>query len=471
MSVELKHTLEFATHIPELESNDYKLQLNGDVKVIEEKLVQCEGVEEDVNMESPGAEQLCKEEHTELEEYDFINCDQLKSEFEEKKLIKQKSVEEDENVEHMDPLGAEKLCKEEHGEVEEYSIDYCDQLQLNCETKIEEEILIKQEDENVEHMKPSGPEKLCKEEHAEVEKDYDFSSYNQLKLKSETEVEEKIVKQECVEENTDVQQFLKCKQKTPVLAKSIRKQKICGLGDVNNQFNCLSCNEQYSCSRLLRTHLKLHIGVEPYECLLCKKKYKKRNTLFAHLLRHYEPKPYKCATCGKYFSHKHSLTTHLHTHTGNKPFMCEICEKSFTRKYELNVHIQMHAGIKSYKCKMCGKGFVRKSHLTVHLRTHSGVKPFRCETCGKCFSYSHTFTNHLQLHTGIKPHNCEICGKGYSQRYALNRHLLTHANIKPHTCETCGKGFTKKFYLNVHTRVHMNSNAKPAENVLTVIAN
>lgn len=221
--------------------------------------------------------------------------------------------------------------------------------------------------------------RLIKEE----PKDCEVESCEQLELTTQIE----IVKHELIEEEPAA--ISKCEDalsarkrcyvivtrlRRSVLEKYLDKQKKVlrksQSVDTNIQYKCKLCSKEYLNYDLLKTHLKVHVGVKPYKCSVCNKKCGKYNALLMHLWGHCKPKCYKCETCGYSFAKASKLTRHIRIHTRTK-HECEMCGKCFTLSRTLTRHLLIHTGEKRYKCETCDKCFTRRDHLTRHLRVHA----------------------------------------------------------------------------------------------------
>ena len=109
-----------------------------------------------------------------------------------------------------------------------------------------------------------------------------------------------------------------------------------------------------------------------------------------------KPKSHECKKCKKVFSKVSLLNRHMKLHLGIKPFqcnvsllenicvnwqsndlcswfLCQICGWRFLQSYNLKKHIQTH-GNKSLRCSQCKASFPDKAHLRAHvLRKHNQV--------------------------------------------------------------------------------------------------
>lgn len=133
-------------------------------------------------------------------------------------------------------------------------------------------------------------------------------------------------------------------------------------------------------------------------CFLCARVYARPSTLKTHLRTHSGLRPYQCIGCGKKFSQVANLTAHMRTHSGDRPFQCPVCHRSFSQSSSVTTHMRTHSGERPYKCHMCSKAFADSSTLTKHIRVHSGEKPYRCDQCCVRFSQSGNLKRHSRIH-------------------------------------------------------------------------
>jgi len=112
---------------------------------------------------------------------------------------------------------------------------------------------------------------------------------------------------------------------------------------------------------------------------------------------------YSCPECGKRVSSRHSFQRHLRLHMGVRPYQCEFpkCGKNFPERSTLERHHRTHTGERPFRCDHpgCPKSFADASNLRRHRAIHTGYKPYRCQ-CGRLFSRKISLRKHFKaIHT------------------------------------------------------------------------
>ena len=86
---------------------------------------------------------------------------------------------------------------------------------------------------------------------------------------------------------------------------------------------------------------------------------------------------YRCKFdgCTKKCSKRWNLIDHIKMHLGVKPYECEKCHARFTQKGNLKKHLKVHLmpslnQRKVHKCKYCSKSYTERYNLMHHLQTH-----------------------------------------------------------------------------------------------------
>lgn len=131
------------------------------------------------------------------------------------------------------------------------------------------------------------------------------------------------------------------------------------------QFECIICKMELNTAKLLEKHMQSHgeerkgpvfstctvcreYVCEPHlcgeetqiDCAYCQQKYTSTKELITHLGIHSDDcKFYRCAECAKVFRMEFLLKNHEKYHTAHpKAFLCSICAKAFDSNAKLNQH-------------------------------------------------------------------------------------------------------------------------------------
>ncbi|CAL4062245.1 unnamed protein product [Meganyctiphanes norvegica] len=186
---------------------------------------------------------------------------------------------------------------------------------------------------------------------------------------------------------------------------------------------CNQCDMEFSNSKQLKMHSRIHSKDEAYPCDQCDNIYLNNGALNRHQKSHTGERPYQCSECDKDFSLKGNLLRHMQSHTGERPYLCSICDKSFTQKNSLLVHEKAHTGEKPYQCNQCDKAFSLNTNLIRHMKIHTGKSTFQCMECGKCYTQNSDLIRHMIIHTGERPYQCSSqCGKSFTAKRNLAIH-------------------------------------------------
>ncbi|KAH6920906.1 hypothetical protein HPB50_028106 [Hyalomma asiaticum] len=91
---------------------------------------------------------------------------------------------------------------------------------------------------------------------------------------------------------------------------------------------------------------------------------------------------HKCTFCGKQFAKRHLLKQHMLIHTGKNPFQCHLCLMAFKQKGNLTVHLRTHLGERPFQCHIYKANFCHSNTLTCHLRTYTDKETGELEMRG-----------------------------------------------------------------------------------------
>lgn len=100
-------------------------------------------------------------------------------------------------------------------------------------------------------------------------------------------------------------------------------------------FTCKFCSKTYKRLIKCENHIRIHLGVKPYECHICKRRYNKKRLLNEHYSNHTGKKLYQCKECDKSFRYRKTFKTHAESHVAesSSSYMCEICGKTFSLQF------------------------------------------------------------------------------------------------------------------------------------------
>ncbi len=113
-------------------------------------------------------------------------------------------------------------------------------------------------------------------------------------------------------------------------------------GAESRRFSCSVCNKSYKDPATLRQHEKTHWLTRPFPCNICGKMFTQRGTMTRHMRSHLGLKPFACDECGMRFTRQYRLTEHMRVHSGEKPYECQLCGGKFTQQRNLISHLRMH---------------------------------------------------------------------------------------------------------------------------------
>jgi hypothetical protein len=131
------------------------------------------------------------------------------------------------------------------------------------------------------------------------------------------------------------------------------------------------------------------------------------------IAKHWEkcPSGFKCKFCNKIYKRLSKCENHVRIHLGVKPYECRICKRRYHKKRLLNEHYCYHAGKKLYQCKECDKSFRYRKNFKVHAESHVAKSSSRylCEICFKKFHSQFDYWSHkTSKHVIMDPETIEV---------------------------------------------------------------
>lgn len=287
---------------------------------------------------------------------------------------------------------------------------------------------------------------------------------------------------------------------------------------------CPICPRTLSQRKILRLHLRSHLGKNLKHCEICGRGFAKGSNLNRHKLLHCHVDndqenqiienatqlngQLQCPFCAKILIDRQTFRLHIRMHISKGLIRCDICNRSFDNDNELETHLSSHGS--EFSCNKCTQIFrtyrERKDHLAaVHCnedktspRTNEIVDKFddnikmtvnyddnedkhlvnesncingryECPVndCKKTLANRTTLKYHIRLHLGKNLLTCDICSQGFSKKSHLKRHLITHTRKNRQPCRHCDAVFETYQERKIHTAaVHKNATQNPTNKTI-----
>lgn len=288
---------------------------------------------------------------------------------------------------------------------------------------------------------------------------------------------------------------------------------------VNGRLQCPICPRTLSHRKILRLHIRSHLGKNLLHCKICNRGFAKGSNLNRHMLLHCKIDSkeenqilsaatqnngcFSCPYCAKTLIDRQTFRLHIRLHISKGLVRCDICNRGFEDDDELQKHMSCHGN--QFSCSYCDQIFnsyhLRKDHINnnhgnqnknanktderntsiqffyrdekydenddedknIVKKSNCINGRFECAFCKKTLANRTTLKYHIRLHLGKHLLKCEICNQGFSKKSHLKRHFATHSKKKP--CRYCYEVFEtyeerKTHTTSVHRDVAQNHNYK-----------
>ena len=136
----------------------------------------------------------------------------------------------------------------------------------------------------------------------------------------------------------------------------------------------------------------------PVLCPVCKKSFSSPNIRDRHIYSHNLNKQFTCDMCAEQFTFKSELSTHRMVHRTIKTWICvkKNCRKDSKRKGDLVAHTKSHTG-QELTCAVCNKFKTKvEKNLLQYLCSHTQEPKCKCKICGKSFVWSQQVKRHMK---------------------------------------------------------------------------
>ncbi|XP_037955648.1 zinc finger protein 573-like isoform X1 [Teleopsis dalmanni] len=220
---------------------------------------------------------------------------------------------------------------------------------------------------------------------------------------------------------------------------------------------CVTCKETFKNTEQLAEHMETCSNTRAFTCQFCKKVCPTKMSLAVHVARSHNNKNLKCSICKSIIKNKALLEKHMDS--CHQEMRCNECHKIFKNGRNLEKHKKIvHESIKRYFCKSCDKGFYYKSELKQHNTFIHKPFLYECNECLFTTNYKNSFDIHMAMHREQLQHKCPICNRMFGRKYALNLHIKRHSDHKEFICSQRIKdGCDASFISNYLLRKHIKS--------------
>ncbi|XP_031621230.1 zinc finger protein 420-like [Contarinia nasturtii] len=257
--------------------------------------------------------------------------------------------------------------------------------------------------------------------------------------------------------------------------------------EINGRLQCPICFKTLSHRKILKLHIRGHVGKNLLHCKYCNRGFAKGSNLNRHILLHRKIDSdeedrfiknatcldgrFICSYCNKTLIDRQSFRIHIRTHIISKVFIrCEICNRGgFESDIELQEHMTCHGD--EFSCNRCDIIFKTYNERKIHLKNHHETDETAHNSAEKRESpmkkrddnskvdanndddEDKDLVNQSNIVNGR--YECVFCKKTLANRTTLKYHIRLHIGKHLLKCDTCNQGFSKKSHLKRHMNTHI----------------
>lgn len=284
--------------------------------------------------------------------------------------------------------------------------------------------------------------------------------------------------------------------------------------EINGRLQCPLCPKTLSQRKILKLHIRSHVGKNLLHCKICNRGFAKGSNLNRHMLLHRDMDSdeenriitnakqndgrYSCPYCNKTLIDRQTFRLHIRLHISKLFVRCDVCNQAFENDDKLQEHMPTHGD--QFSCNKCDNSFKTYQERMIHLKeaheTNDNSKVtehtntsgedrnemkdnnycknnyndgdddedkhlvnrsnlvdgrYECEFCKKTLANRTTLKYHIRLHLQKHLLKCDICNQGFSKKSHLKRHLATHVKKKGQPCRYCDAVFDSYELRKAHT--------------------
>lgn len=184
----------------------------------------------------------------------------------------------------------------------------------------------------------------------------------------------------------------------------------------------------------------------------------------------------QCPICPRTLSHRKILKFHIRSHLGKNLVYCEICNRGFAKGSNLNRHMLIHLTTNSdeeariiqnatqddgrFNCPYCGKLFLDRQSFRLHIRVHVSKNDDELQPTGEVRSND---SPEIETKVENEDPDCDQDMKTVRNDLSRNQINKTMLNVwaqsngpKKCVCLLCNESFTRISKLKDHMSWHMS---------------